>query len=100
PGRIAEDVSAHDARGPGRRRDERGEHAKARRLAGAVGAEKGDELSACGGEGEVGDRFDLRLLDGEDLAQALCFDDGFVSHAGSVETNADRSGPRSLAVSV
>src|SRR5690606_20323309 len=45
-GWLTVDVVTHHAGPPGTRRDERREHAQARRLAGPVGAEKGDQLAA------------------------------------------------------
>ncbi|ALE85348.1 hypothetical protein XF36_21140 [Pseudonocardia sp. HH130629-09] len=77
PGGVADDVAA-EHRGPaGRRREQRGQHADGRRLAGAVGAEQAQDLSAPGGEGDPVDRADL--TEGPD--QAVDLDCGSVHAA-------------------
>ena len=50
---------------PGRRRDQGGQHPQGGRLAGAVGAEEGDELAAVDLEVEAADGLDRLLVAGE-----------------------------------
>ena len=68
---LAHHVVAGDLRGPRRRLDQRGQHPERRRLAGAVGAEEGDELAVADLEVEAADGLDRLLVAGEVPGQTL-----------------------------
>lgn len=93
-GWLAEDVVSDDPRGARARRDEGGEHPETGRLARSVRAEEGDERAGLDLEGEIGDRLDGLLLDGEPLGQAVCLDDRLSWHIQRLEANADIFCPR------
>ena len=71
-----DDVVAGDLRGPGGRRDEGGEHPQGGRLAGAVGAEEGDELALGDLEVEAAHGLDGLLVRGEVAGQSPGHDRG------------------------
>src|SRR5690606_38750865 len=92
-GGVGEDVVADDAGAAGARGDEGREQAQARRLAGAVGPEEGDELARRDAEAELADGLDRGLLHGEVLGETVGLDDRWGGHARSLERDADSSRP-------
>jgi hypothetical protein len=60
---LVEHIGAGDARRAARRRQQGGEHADQRRLAGAVGAEHAEDFALADGEGDA--------VDGGEVAEAL-----------------------------
>jgi hypothetical protein len=68
-------VGAGDRRFAGARRDQRGQHAQRRRLAGAVRAEEAEDLAFADAEVDAAHGFDGAALGAERLPEVMRLDD-------------------------